>query len=395
MKISRYIYLLSVLILLPLFANAQMRRPVTKRQAEQIGKKVYITSSGDTTLVVNPISKGLKTPETEFLFRDSSNPELDSILAEQRSNYSSLEAATLSVNRLLSEMETEQKTSKSSNNALSFRIASKNRNMRKKELEAREISEEVIKKDRSVQELAALYAMFGDRPTYYINGVEVPLSVVSQLYPSEVVGKTMRVADTASGNPNGEVWYSVTEKALKRIKLPVNMAYNASPEVTVYTGVSKDLSSYIKEVEKVQREKNKASLKSQPVIKREITPDGKYIDREVQPSEDTEESRTIDGSTYGTRVISRTINNQKTNTNEVISTENSTPRSSIPVVRRTFEESERTQETTPARQDENNREIEKEEKTPPKRSVRRIKERHQNQYQDDQDTDAETIEEQD
>jgi len=396
MNLSKYIILLSALVLLPLFVKAQIR-PVTKRQAEQIGKKVYITSTGDTTLVVNPLSQGLKNPNTQFLFRDKTNAELDSILSDEKSSYTSLEAATLDVDRLLREVESEQKASKGTNNALSFRIASKNRNMRKKELEAREIADDIIRKDRSVQELAALYAMFGDKPTYYINGVEVPQSVVNQLYPTEVIERDMRVADTASGNPNGEIWLSVTEKALNRIKLPISMAYNSSPEVTVYTGANKNLSSYIKEVEKIEREKSRATLKSLPVVKRETTADGKQIDRVVpindKSTQNQDKEQQTDESAYGTRIISRTVNNQKADTKEETQPVTSTaPRTSTPVIRRIYDQSEKTNtdkkseterdsdthQTSPSKID---NEEQKEDKTP-KKSVRRIKERHQNQNQD-------------
>lgn len=377
MNISKYIYTLCAFILLPLFVEAQTIKPITKRQAKQIGKNIYITTSGDTTLVVNAISKGLKTPETQFLFRNKKNPELDSIFSDKRSDYSSLETATLDVSRLLHEVETEQKMSKGDNDALSFRLSSKNRDMRKKELEAREISDEIVKKDRSVQELAALYAMFGDKPTYYINGVEIPQSVASQLYPSEIVEKTMRVTDTASGNPNGEIWYTVTEKGLNRIKLPVSMAYNSAPDATVYNETGKKLSTYISEVERIEKEKNKTSLKPQPVVRRETTSDGKQIDRVVSTEKPSEKS-TISGNSSGTRVLSRTVNSQRANTNEEVSDTNSTSRTPIPVVRKVYNEKENT--TTSQKQEVRQIEQEiKEEKEAPKRSVRRIKERHQNQ----------------
>ncbi|MFV0418154.1 MAG: hypothetical protein ACK5KT_05440 [Dysgonomonas sp.] len=392
MNISKYICILCAFMLLPLFVKAQIIKPVTKRQAKQIGKDIYITSSGDTTLIVNAISKGLKTPETKFLFRNKKDAELDSIFSDKKSDYISLETATLDINRLIREIETEQKMSRGNNDALSFRLSSKNRDMRKKELEAREISDEIARKDYSVQELAALYAMFGDKPTYYINGIEVPATIANQLYPSEILEKTMRVADTASGNPNGEIWYKVAEKALKRIKLPVNMAYDSGSNATVYTEAGKDLSTYIKEVEKIERERSKANLKSQPVIKRERTPDGKQIDKVVlQPdksSDDNEGNQTIDKVTYGTRVISRTVNNQRTDTNEENQAVSPTSRTPIPVVRKSYNE-ENSQPTTSTKKQQEVRKIEpevKEEKEVPKKSVKRIKERHQSQNEDDTET---------
>ena len=383
MNISKYICILCTFALLPLFAKAQNTKPVTERQAKQIGKDIYVTSSGDTTLIVNAISKGLKTKDTQFLFRKKGDPEMDSIFSNRGANYSSLETATLDISRLLQEMELEKEKSKGNNDALSFRLSSKNRDIRKKELEAREISDEIVKKEHSVQELADLYAVFGDKPTYYINGLEVPQTVINQLYPDEIISKTMRVNDTASGNPNGEVWYMISEKGLNRIKLPISVAHNNNPEITVYTGVPKSLSSYIEEVKKVERERNRAALKSQPVVKREVTPDGKLIDKVVDRTEKPTSTQETKASEYGTRVISRTINNQKVDTNEELPSLPATPRKSIPTVKRVYNDTKNTKESTasPVSEEKDSRKAEgsvEDKNDQPKKSVRRIKARHEN-----------------
>lgn len=153
------------------------------------------------------------------------------------------------------------------------------------------------------------------------------------------------------------------------------MAYNPAPEVTVYNEVGKNLSSYIKEVEKIEKEKNKTSLKPQPVVRREITSDGKQIDRVVSKTENQSEKTTVSENTSGTRVLSRTVNSEKADANEEISNTNSTARTPIPVVRKVYNE----QENSSTTQKQEIREIEQEEKEIPKKSVRRIKERHQNQ----------------
>ncbi|MDR2955379.1 MAG: hypothetical protein LBV43_09885 [Prevotella sp.] len=408
MNAIKSIILIFVLTILPLFAFAQFRGNVTKRQSEQIGKRTYITSTGDTTLVVNPLSQGLNNEYTRFLYTDPelSDPELDSIFSDPTSSYSSLEAAALDMNRLLRDIETGQKESKGNNDALAWRIANFNRQVRKKEMEAKEIAEELVKKDRSVEELAALYVMFGDRPTYYINGVEVPYTVINQLYPNEIIKTDRRTSDTASGNPNGEVWHSVTEKALSRIKLPMAVGYQRPDEITVYNvggaPMTKDLSTYMKEVQRVEREKAKADLKALPVVRREIGADGKQIDitvsAPVESKESINQSQQLQENTSGTRVISRTVNSQGGEAAPANQTE--TGRRSAPVVRRYTNEpttnSAPVQNTIPVRENSDNKNVpqqevkEKEDDKPaPKKSVRAIKERQRSQYQDDIEDDLE------
>lgn len=351
MNANKYIILLSILILLPLCAKAQRFKSVTERQADQIGKNVYVTTAKDTTLVVNFISKGLNTPDTKFLHLDKSNNAALDSLFHKKLDYTS-EEAMLDMNQLILELEKEKKEIKGNNDALSFRLASKSRDLRAKELEARELVEAVKsnkpKEELSAQELAALYLKFGDKPTYYINGAEVPASVVNQLQPTEIIEKDMRIKGTVSGNPNGEVWISVTEKALDRIKIP-NTYINYPTQ--------NSLDTYIEEVKKVEREKEREDLKSLPVVKRETTSDGKQIDREVATPKEN------DNATYGkgTRVLKRTVSRPgSNNSNTSVTTPSSTQqRSSIPVVRKSSQDDATNAET-------------------PKKSVRRIKERHEN-----------------
>lgn len=358
MSTNRYIILFSILLFLPLCAKAQRFKSVTERQAEQIGKSHYVTTSNDTTLVVNFISTGLDSPETQFLKLDKSNATLDSLF-HKKLDYTP-EEALLDMNDLILNLQKEKKEIKGNNDGLSFRLASKNRDLRQKETEAKELANSVKKDQReelSVEELAALRVKYGDQPTYYINEVEVNPSFVNLLLPSDVIKKERRVKNTVSGNPNGEVWISVTEKGLNRIKLSEHYDIHSS---------NKNLGSYIEDVKKARREKEIHELKSLPVIKRETTNDGKQIDREVAPLNNRDETG---NASYGkgTRVLKRTVTNPGSKNSTVTYESDGAPaqRSSIPVVKKKGQADKGTNNDAP------------------KKSVRRIKEKQAEQYRDD------------
>ncbi len=273
------------MLLLPLFVTAQILKPVTKREAEQIGKKTYILSTGDTTRVVNTVGSGLSDPYSKFLFRKNINPEVDSIFLDTKSDYNNLEEAALDVDKLLREIELEKRLNNENNDALAFRLASKLRNLKKKEQTASNTVDSLLKQDPSLAELTAMYLKFGDKPTYYINTVEVPYTLVNQLYPSEIVKREMRATNTASGNPNGEVWLLVTDKALNRIKLPTSITNNY-----------------------IYKEHTNAPIGEKP---------NKLVPQSTTNSSSKEIpiKEVIDAPLTGTRVISRTVNNEAVDVN--------------------------------------------------------------------------------
>lgn len=187
----------------------------------QIGSRKHILSNGDTTLVVNRVSGGLKDPDAQFLLRRSipKVPE-DSIFPPQQSSFSSLEEAALAVNRLLGKVGVEQALSRQEgNDGLGFRLSQLNRRNMRKDAEARSLADSLLSVEAPVSELVDLYAKFGNRPTYYINGVVTEEKIVNRLLPSEILRKELRVINTLSGNPNGEVWYDVSAKGIERLKL--------------------------------------------------------------------------------------------------------------------------------------------------------------------------------
>jgi hypothetical protein len=409
MNTSKYIILLLFMVLFPLFAVGQIRN-ITKREAEQLGKNTYTTLSGEVTKVVYTVGSGLDNEYAKFLYLKTGDAEVDSIFSEISSNYSSLEEAALDIDRLLKDVNTEKRENFEGNNGLGFRISQGIRNLRKKEQEATKRVDELLSKDPTVEELTTLYLEYGDKPTYYINGVEVHHNLVNQLYPNEVIKREIRTTDTASGNPNGEIWYMVSEKALNRIKIPIEQTYNYMSNTAVASSSSpsgakeKSLSNYLLEKE---REKIKSSLKAEPVVRRETTVDGKHIDRVVSEPAKNEKSNTnaikeesSSDAIPGTRVRSRTINNENvgTNPNDPVMKALQNRRSQ-PVFRQNNSldtDSQilpspivRSGSSTAVSKVENRKapepEIEKSNDMPestPKRSVRRIKERQRSEYLD-------------
>ncbi|WP_029904822.1 hypothetical protein [Prevotella sp. 10(H)] len=392
MSTCKYIILLIILLVLPFLAEAQIYRAPTKVEAEQIGKKIYVISTGDTTRVVNTISGGLTDEYSKFLFRKSNSAEVDSILSEGSTDYNNLEEAVLDIDRLLREVGNEKKANSERNSALGFRLARENRNQRKKEQTAMRIADSLMRKDATIEDLTRMYIGFNGKPTYYINGLEVPQSITNKLYPEEVIKREMRVSDTASGNPFGEVWYIVSEKTLSRINIPIHLTNNNLFETNVANSVSTPAI--------VAPATKKPPKAPEPVIRREIGADGKQIDRVVKASPDkntseTPETEVMDNTPKTTtRVISRTVNDEKVGTDK-----NATYIMNRPGIKRvanppqssirqqhygnTNEENVRT--APPVRNEPLQIEEKADEDKPkstPKKSVRRIKERLQNQYKD-------------
>ena len=347
-------------MLLPLFAFGQRYKSVTKREAEQLGKKTYVATSGEVTKVVNTVGSGLEDQYSQFLFRKPGNPEADSIFSNINSNYNSLEEAAIETDQLLRALELDRKNS-DTNEAIEFWIAKRNRENKKKEKEAEKIVNEVLKKDPTVEELALEKIRFGNKPTYYINGVEVEQSLVNKLYSAEIVKREIRAKDTASGNPNGEVWYTVTDKTLARLNIPLEQTINY---LFRNTGLSSNnqLSKYLEE-----KEQERKRLESRPVIRRQKPDDGQLIDTRISPDNNKQNQENNTSRDSDTQVISRTINNEV-----VIGSENQvTPDSS------TATNSSKKVTTSKFKKEEP-----KKEKSP-KRSVKKIKQERESRYDDE------------
>lgn len=206
MNLSKYIILVLIASLLPFLAYAQKK-----------GNK-YIVTTKDTTLIVS--NRGEKDPQNKFLF-NKMGADADSVSAILKSDYNSLEGALMDIDRLIGQIEKDQILLKTGNTSLAYRLSRANIDSRDKEKRARiiadSIQQEMLKK--SADELAQEYVKYGNKPLYFINGTRVQSEVVDRISPNDVVKRDFIIQNTASGNPNGEVWITVTEKAINKLNL--------------------------------------------------------------------------------------------------------------------------------------------------------------------------------
>ena len=129
---------------------------------------------------------------------------------KRKSAYKNLEEATLASDRLLAQLkkkhlQKDQPTSKSG--SLSSRVVRGGdyvRSTAKNDLGSGSGSK--------ANSLDFDYETdFGNEPTYYINGVKVEKTEVLKLRKRNILSRTMKLKDTASRNPNGEIWIEVKE----------------------------------------------------------------------------------------------------------------------------------------------------------------------------------------
>ena len=185
----------------------------------QIGQK-YIIAPGDKTIIVNKVNKGIYGSENKFLRKDKKYSEKD-IYFDSKSSYRSLEEAAYSTSNLLKKVEKQMAESEDNNESLSFRLSAKFLKQKSEEREARMIADSLMRAeiDKNAKQLAEAYTKFGNRPTFYLNGVEIPESYIDYLKPKDVLSRVVKATGALSGNPNGEIWMEITPSAAKRIKL--------------------------------------------------------------------------------------------------------------------------------------------------------------------------------
>lgn len=169
-------------------------------------------------------------PKTDFLVKEDKVPDRDSVilsedeakekdadedvyegyipLNKRTSSYKNLEEATLASDRLLAQLKRKQSQkdqSDSRSGSLSSRV------IRGGDYVRTTAKSENTTAVRSNNEDFDYETDFGNEPTYYINGVHVDKSQVLKLRKKNILSRTMKLKDTASRNPNGEIWLEVKE----------------------------------------------------------------------------------------------------------------------------------------------------------------------------------------
>lgn len=276
MNANRYIL---ILLLLPVLASAQ-----------KIGGRQYRVTTGDTTKIVNRLNTGLTGPEFEFLF-SAKGKVIDSLYNEIQPNLTSSKAVK-EVNDMLNEIERDQAILKAGNASLSYRLSTEYVAANKKEKSARAYADSLLleQKRMSQNELVSKYLTYGDKPSYFVNGMPVKPEIAKLLMPGDVISRDLR---TNTPNPNGEIWLVLTEKAMRRLQLPMEKdAYDSGNSIPA---------SDLKEIHNPSKVEN--SKGSQPIIRDEVTKTPTQQKDYSAPVPPEKGQRTV--------VRSRTINNEQ------------------------------------------------------------------------------------
>lgn len=175
----------------------------------QIGAKKYVTKSKDTTVVVMDQS-GIKSEASAFL-RDRGISEPDN------SRYDALSEAANQTSKLAENVIDLGRELNTAENTMDFERSKRNieRNRIEREIERLE-RKKMLFMDTSADEKAFLEQKFGNKPSYFLNGIPADEKIISYISDRDILSRSLKVANTVTGNPNGEIWYVVSNKTLQK-----------------------------------------------------------------------------------------------------------------------------------------------------------------------------------
>lgn len=200
---SKNILLFVFLFLLPVGLSAQL------------GTRKYITRSGDTTVIVNN-RMGLQSEDARFLHDE----RISQGYLNKYNRYDMLKEAADETDNVAKIIDVEKKETNPSSGSLGFRIAKKNiRYLHNEQKASRAALGNQINTEASVEELTFLKEKFGGKPSYFINGIHVDASTAALVSQNDILSRGLKVSNTATGNPNGEVWYVVNTKTFQKLGL--------------------------------------------------------------------------------------------------------------------------------------------------------------------------------
>lgn len=161
------------------------------------------------------VVKDNKIPDRDALVVDESQTEDDDYEGylptyKRTSSYKNLEEATLASDRLLAQLKKkhlQKDQSSSRSGSLSSRVVRGGDYVRS----TAKHSSDMSLNGRANATDFDYETDFGNEPTYYINGVKSEKSEVLKLRKRNILSRTMKLKDTASRNPNGEIWIEVKE----------------------------------------------------------------------------------------------------------------------------------------------------------------------------------------
>lgn len=268
MNIPHTLYLTIGIVLMPLASFSQI-----KDNEGVETKRYYITKSGQKTLIVNDV-QGLSSPNAKFLTQEGYNFSDD--LGDR---YEYLNQAARDIDKISQELKDvnsyfEQDSTRAS---LSFSESG----YRLDKLRKQRMSEAKASKEQSQisilkQEKLFLEDKFDGKPSYFINNQHVPSELADKLIDKEILNRLFKVDNTITGNPNGEIWFTVNSKTMARLGLnefddtgvrPIDFAKGNKKSITNTTN-SDSPSASSDEVEELRRELERLKINQERIKSR-------------------------------------------------------------------------------------------------------------------------------
>ena len=189
---------------------------------EIVEKETKSTPSENTKIDIEIVPKTeekvvvIKNEDAKPLTKEKSptkNTQKNGSILNQRreSQYKTMEEAALAVEALLEELKKEEGQTTSSSSMSSKLSRGVNKSLRKKP-DAFSTNNDIYTSQKSSK--VSNYeednsSNFGVEPSYFINGKQVEKVEVLKLNKKDIIRREVRVRNTITGNPNGEVWYDV------------------------------------------------------------------------------------------------------------------------------------------------------------------------------------------
>ena len=189
--------------------------------AQETISQYYITKDGvKTPIVFEPFT--LKSEKSRFLYDNVKEND-------QAPRYEKLKDAMGDTEHIRELIDTIQNRSTDSEGTFSLVKAKKNIDLLNKEKNIKNANGAA-----SLEELVFLKGKYGDRPSYYINEIEVDQAIFNKVSDREILNRQINVQNTMSGNPNGEMRIVVSEKTIQRLQLNDGFVDESTDKVSSY-----------------------------------------------------------------------------------------------------------------------------------------------------------------
>lgn len=227
----------------------------------------------------------LNSENSRFQSSVDSLDYLRALSGADTTKYESLEEAVMDINDLLNKLEKDDTVLKGKNEGLSIRIGSMISRNREKAQVADDIYTEMLKNNETtINDFIDLRERFENRPTYYVNDVLVGQDMLSRIKESYILNREIRMTNTLSGNPNGEIWIDITPSAAERLKLD-EYVYNKDLDKPLDSSLRKVSDWERPGLKQIADEKSKSETSGSELRKKEQSGKINTETKEVKPKE--------------------------------------------------------------------------------------------------------------